>query len=71
MEEGESSKEYNEDGKYGKNGKEVRLGMATREAGRARNKGGVEADITQEEELGGGKGEEEDEEYHISWRLGA
>ena len=40
MEEGESSNEYNEDGKYGKNGKEVRLGMATREASRARNKGG-------------------------------
>ena len=40
MEEGESSKEYNEDGKYGKNGKEVRSGMATREAGRARNKRG-------------------------------
>jgi hypothetical protein len=31
MEEGESSKEYNEDGKYGKNGKEVRLGMITQE----------------------------------------
>jgi hypothetical protein len=40
MEEGESSKEYNEDGEYGKNGKEMRLGMATREAGRARNEGG-------------------------------
>jgi hypothetical protein len=50
MEEGESSKEYNEDGKYSKNGKEVRLGMARREAGRARNKVGGEADITQEEE---------------------
>ena len=33
MEEGESSKEEGEDGKYGKNGKEVWLGMATREAG--------------------------------------
>jgi hypothetical protein len=72
MEEGESSKEYNEEGKYGKNGKEVRLGMATREADQARNKGGGgEADITQEEELGGGKGEEEEEEYRVSWRLGA
>jgi hypothetical protein len=70
MEEGESSKEYNEDGKYGKNGKEVRFGMATREAGRARNEGGDEADITQEKKLRGGKGEEEEEEYHVSWRLG-
>jgi hypothetical protein len=40
MKEGGSSKEYNEDGKYGKNGKEVRLRMATREAGRARNEEG-------------------------------
>jgi hypothetical protein len=40
MEKGESRKEYNEDGKYSKNGKEVRLGIATREAGRARNEGG-------------------------------
>jgi hypothetical protein len=67
---GSLAKEYNEDGKYSKNGKEVRLGMATREAGRARNEGGGEADITQEEELGGGKGEEEEEEYCISWTLG-
>jgi hypothetical protein len=40
MEEGESSKEYNEDGKYSKNGKEVRVGMPTRAPGRARNTGG-------------------------------
>jgi hypothetical protein len=46
MEEGEYSKEEGEDGKYGKNGKGVRLGMATKESGQARNKGGGEADIT-------------------------
>ncbi len=46
MEEGEVSKEEIEDGKYSKNGKEVRLGTATREAGRARNERGGEADIT-------------------------
>jgi hypothetical protein len=40
MEEGEYSKEEGEDGKYSKNGKDVRLGMATREAGWARNEGG-------------------------------
>jgi hypothetical protein len=40
MEEGESSKEKGKDGKYGKNGEEVQLGMATREAGRVRNKRG-------------------------------
>jgi hypothetical protein len=45
MEEGESSKEEGEDSKYGKNGKEVRPGMATSEAGLARNKEGG-ADIT-------------------------
>jgi hypothetical protein len=39
MEEGESSKEEGEDGKYSKNGKEVRSGMTTREAGWARNEG--------------------------------
>jgi hypothetical protein len=37
MEEGESSKEYNDNGKYIKNSKEVRLEIATREAGWARN----------------------------------
>jgi hypothetical protein len=46
MKEGESSKKEGEDGKYGKNGEEVRSGMATREAGWARNKRGGEADIT-------------------------
>jgi hypothetical protein len=48
MEEGESSKEEGEDDKYGKNDKEVKSGMATREAGWERNKGGrgVEADFT-------------------------
>ncbi len=47
MEEGKSSKEEGEDGKYSKTGKEVRLGMATSEAGWARNEeGGGEADIT-------------------------
>ncbi len=39
MEEGGYNKEEGEDGKYGKNSKEVRLGMATREAGRVRNEG--------------------------------
>ncbi len=43
MEEGESSKEEGEDGKYGKNGKEVWLEMATREAGWARNNRGRES----------------------------
>ncbi len=46
MEEGEFCKEKGEDGKYGKNGKEVQSGMATREAGWARNKGGGKEDIT-------------------------
>jgi hypothetical protein len=46
MEEAEVSKEEDEDGKYGKIGKEVRLGMATREARRARNERGGEAYIT-------------------------
>jgi hypothetical protein len=43
--------------------------MAIREAGWLRKKGGGEADITQKEELGEGKGEEEEEEYCLSWRL--
>ncbi len=40
MEEGESSKEEGKDGKFGKNCKEVRSGMATREAGQARHERG-------------------------------
>ncbi len=46
MEEGESSKVEGEDGKYGKNGEEARSGMATSEAGRARNKGGWGEEIS-------------------------
>jgi hypothetical protein len=42
MEEGESSKEEGEDGKYGKNGEKVRSGMETTEAGWTRNERGGE-----------------------------
>jgi hypothetical protein len=69
MEEGEYRQEEGEDGKNGKNGKEVRLGMATREAGRVRNKGGGRQ-ISHKRRMRRGKGEEEEEEYHVSWRLG-
>jgi hypothetical protein len=56
MEEGEVSKEEGEDGKYGKNGKEVRLGIATREAGWARNERGGGGRYPLRGGVGGGKG---------------
>jgi hypothetical protein len=56
MEEGEVSKEEGEDGKYSKNGKEVRSGMATREAGRARNEREGGGRYHLRGGVGGGKG---------------
>jgi hypothetical protein len=48
--------EEGDDGKYSKNGEEVRLGMATREAGRAINKRGGGGRYHLRGGVGGGKG---------------
>jgi hypothetical protein len=72
MEEGESSKEEGEDGKYGKNGEEVRPGMAIRKADLARNKGGGGRQISHEmRSWGKAKGRWRRRSAAFSWRLGA
>jgi hypothetical protein len=62
--------EEGEDGEYGKNGKEVRSGIAQRkQAGQETRVGGRQ--ISLKRRSWGKEREEEEEEYHVSWRLGA